>query len=268
MAVKTPKPVHLNRYFHFTRAMREADTLISVENWRSRFDGSVNRLFRMKPANARVSEIVIFFHGMDGDCGDAVVLRDLVVAGGVEVICVGGRGPAWVSDAVIADAAQLAHEALKRGLPVSLMGVSMGATQALAVAALLPKKLSRRIQGVLALIPGADLVELARSSSHPRVRGTVRKSAPRTALIRKSPLRLAERYPAGMRFAFFRRAGDRVLPEKGTRELIKELIRRGHPVVHWSEPGDHEFIHADFDFGTFLKEYRMLYNDLGLKKTR
>ncbi|HEX5270336.1 MAG TPA: hypothetical protein VFW33_07615, partial [Gemmataceae bacterium] len=99
--------IHLNRYEHFTRLMRDPRVECEVRRYESAHDGSAQSVMVLRPAGKAPGRLFFCFHGMDGDCGDAVVMRELVVGLGAAVVAPGGRGPCWLSDAFLADAGEL-----------------------------------------------------------------------------------------------------------------------------------------------------------------
>src|SRR5947207_1536879 len=119
-----PAVVHLNRYYHFTELMRDHEIAGRLLRYQSQHDQLDQSLFILQPAQRTAEQLFFFFHGMDGDCGDVVVVRDLVKRMHATVIAPGGRGPAWLSTAFIADAAQVIRE--HAGADFYLIGVSMG----------------------------------------------------------------------------------------------------------------------------------------------
>src|SRR5262249_11115023 len=128
-------PVHLNRYHHFAGVMRDPAVECVVCRYTSEFDQTRQSVLVLRPVDRLRGDLFIFFHGMDGDCGDGVVMRELVSSLGGTVVAPGGRGPAWVSDAFLADAAQLIREYACDSERFYFVGISMGGTQALALAA-------------------------------------------------------------------------------------------------------------------------------------
>src|SRR5215211_3883344 len=96
-----PEAIHLNRYYHFTQLMRDPAIESELLRYKSGYDQSVQSMFIMRPVDRKSERLFFFFHGMDGDCGDGVVVRDLVKRLNATVVSVGGRGPSWVSDAFI-----------------------------------------------------------------------------------------------------------------------------------------------------------------------
>ena len=106
---------------------------------------------------------------MDGDVGDGVVVSELAGVSVPDYHHDQGRGPSWISDAFLADAEQVVAE-YSGSDGFYLAGVSMGGTQALALAALLPPLLRARIVGVLCLIPGSNLPQIVERTTVPRVR--------------------------------------------------------------------------------------------------
>ncbi len=162
-AAPTPQTeaIHLNRYYHFTELMRDPAIECELVRYKSGYDQSEQAMFIMRPVERKSERLFFFFHGMDGDCGDAVVVRELVKRLNATVISVGGRGPSWVSDAFIADAEQVIRSRQKDFAGYYLMGISMGGTQALTLAGVLPADLRASVLGVIALIPGANLPAIA-----------------------------------------------------------------------------------------------------------
>src|ERR1041385_8903423 len=73
-----PEAIHLNRYYHFTELMRDPAIECELTRYKSNYDQSVQSMFIMRPVARKSERLFFFFHGMDGDCGDAVVVRDLV----------------------------------------------------------------------------------------------------------------------------------------------------------------------------------------------
>jgi pimeloyl-ACP methyl ester carboxylesterase len=250
--------IHLNRYFHFTELMRDPAIECQLKRYRSSFDGSLQSLFIMAPAQGKVDDTFFFFHGMDGDCGDAVILRNLVKEQNARVIAFGGRGPAWLADSVIADAVTMVPSLLSDTKNFYLLGVSMGGTQALSLAALLPEDVRESIAGVVALIPGSNLEAIVDKSSHERVRNTVVASSPDLKL--KSPINLIRSYRPKLPFVIFYNEEDTLLRSEELEIYIDELRANGHPVATFSEPGNHDFTFANFD-------YRELMRHMGTDKT-
>src|SRR5438876_8009025 len=169
----TKSVVHLNRYHHFTELMRDPRIEGELRRFPSRHDRSMQTTLRLQPAGRRSEKLFFFFHGMDGDAGDAVIVRELVHRQSATVVAMGGRGPCWVSSAFLADAEQVIGDCLQPFDDFHLIGVSMGGAQVLALPALLPEELRRSIAGVVALIPGANLPAIAATSSNERVRQTL-----------------------------------------------------------------------------------------------
>jgi pimeloyl-ACP methyl ester carboxylesterase len=240
--------IHLNRYFHFTELMRDPAIECELKRYQSNFDGTMQSMFVMKPAHRNPENTFFFFHGMDGDCGDAVILRELVKQRNATVIAFGGRGPAWLADSFIADMEQMLSP---HSEDFYLMGVSMGGTQALSLAALLPKEVQEKIQGVVALIPGSNLEAIANNSTHERVRNTL--VASNSDHKAKSPINLVSKYRTQLPFAIFYNEDDTLLRSDDLKILINELRTNGHPVATFTEPGNHDFTFADFDFGELMR---------------
>jgi dienelactone hydrolase len=133
-----------------------------------------------------------------------------------------------------------------------LLGVSMGGTQALSLAALLPKDVRESIAGVVALIPGSNLVAIANKSTHERVRNTVVASS--SDLKLKSPINLLRRYRPKLPFVIFYNEEDTLLRSEELEIFISELRASGHPVATFSEPGNHDFTFANFDYGKLMRQ--------------
>ncbi|HEY6805808.1 MAG TPA: hypothetical protein VI306_19670 [Pyrinomonadaceae bacterium] len=240
--------IHLNRYFHFTELMRDPAIECALKRYRSDFDGTMQSMFVMTPSHGKTEIIFFFFHGMDGDCGDAVILRELVKQQNATVIAFGGRGPAWLADSFIADVKQMLSQHTEE---FYLIGVSMGGTQALSLAALLPQELKEKIRGVVALIPGSNLEAIANNSTHYRVRNTV--IASNSDHKSKSPINLVREYRTQLPFVIFYNEDDTLLRSDELKVFINELRKNGHPVATFTEPGNHNFTFADFDFGELMQ---------------
>jgi dienelactone hydrolase len=249
-------PVHLNRYYHFTRLMRDPAVECSVSRYVSDFDQSRQSLLVMRPAGPATGDLFFFFHGMDGDCGDGVVMRELVKSLGGTVIAPGGRGAAWVGDSFLVDAAQVYHENASTQQRRFLVGISMGATQALVLAASL-----QNLAGVIAFIPGADLEDVAANTANARVRISLLASVngDRSLLRQRSPVNLLDKYPAGLPFVIAYNEADTILPVAATKSFVKTLGQR-FPVVEHVMPGDHSFITDHLDERI---DYRALIASLG-----
>lgn len=250
--------VHLNRYHHFTRLMRDQAIEGELRRFRSAYDGALQTTLTLRPAGERAEKTFFFFHGMDGDSGDAVIVGDLVKHLRATVVALGGRGAAWVSREFVADAEQVI-----RAQPVDhggfyLMGVSMGGTQALALAGLLPEDLRRLVRGVCAFIPGVNLSAVAERSSNIRVRQTVLGSVRGdfAALDACSPVGQVARYTPGLPFLLVYNLEDGILLTDELERFISIVRRAGHPVAAFAAPGDHDFTYTNFD-------YREAFSHLG-----
>jgi pimeloyl-ACP methyl ester carboxylesterase len=247
--------VHLNRYYHFTELMRDPRIQLEVRRHRSAHDQTPQTTLILRPAGPPSDQLFFFFHGMDGDSGDAVIVRDLVTAVGAMVVTPGGRGPAWVSSPFLADAEQIIREH-GGGRGFYLTGVSMGGTQALALAGLLPEDLRAAVRGVVALLPGTDLPAIAARSGHERIRRTLLESVAgdAAALRQRSPSQLLACYRSSLPFVLFSRRDDTLLLAPEQAAFVAQLRERGHPVVDLSAPGDHDFTFESFDFGAALEK--------------
>lgn len=245
-----PEAIHLNRYYHFTEVMRDEGLECQLLRYQSTYDHSQQTIFVMQPAGHKPERLFFFFHGMDGDSGDAVVVRDLVKRYNAGVIALGGRGPAWVSDAMVADAQQVIRMRLADFKGFYLIGISMGGTQALALAGLLPADLRQALLGVVALIPGADLPAIAARSSSAEVRQTLQASVNGKAslLEQRSPNRLLAQYRVGLPFVIFYEQQDTVLLTADLEKFIAGLRGNQHPVTTFSAPGEHGFSFGNFDY--------------------
>jgi pimeloyl-ACP methyl ester carboxylesterase len=192
---------------------------------------------------------------MDGDSGDGVVVRELVQKLKAKVVCMGGRGSAWVSDAFLRDAHQVIRTHAGEFKKYCLIGISMGGTQALALAGLLPEDLRRPIAGVVAIIPGVNLPAIAANSSHERVKNTLRDSVKGDlgALENRSPTKVMTGYASGLPFVVFHNQADTLLLSDELRPFITQLREKGHPVATFSAPGDHNFTYKNFDYEAALK---------------
>jgi pimeloyl-ACP methyl ester carboxylesterase len=244
------KVVHLNRYYHFTELMKDPTIAGRLLRYRSAHDGTSQAVFILQPASQKSDKLFFFFHGMDGDCGDGVVARNLVKWLNATVITMGGRGPAWVSTAFLADAGQVIEDYLDGFQNYYLIGVSMGGTQALALAGLLPENLRQLVQGVVALIPGVNLPAIVSRSSNERVRTTTRNSVDGdlSLLQQRSPLQIMNRYRPGLPFVIFYNQADTLLLTDELEKFVSDLRSNGHPVSTFSTPGDHNFTFENFDF--------------------
>jgi poly(3-hydroxybutyrate) depolymerase len=250
-------PVHLNRYHHFTRLMRDPAVECVVSRYTSDFDQTRQSVLVMRPARPATGDLFIFFHGMDGDCGDSVVMKELVTSLGGTVVAPGGRGAAWVSDAFLADAAQIIRQRVTANQRLFLVGISMGATQALVLAAEMPK-----LSGVIAFIPGADLEDVAANTANARVRISLTASVNNDLRIlrERSPANLIDKYSAGLPFVIAYNEADTILPMAATATFVKSLAQRGLPVVSHVMPGDHSFVTDHLDERI---DYRAVIASLG-----
>jgi len=249
----TPPPdkvVHLNRYYHFTELMREPAIEARLRRYHSAHDGTRQTVLVLQPAGQKPDKLFFFFHGMDGDSGDGVVVRDIVKELNATVVTMGGRGPSWVSNAFLADAEQVIREHAGNFQSYYLIGVSMGGTQALALAGLLPDNLRQAIAGVIALIPGANLPALMARSSNERVRNTVRDSVngDLSQLQHRSPIEAMNRYRPGLPLVIFHNQQDTLLLTDQLEKFTASARGNGHPVATFSVPGDHNFTYQNFDF--------------------
>ncbi len=251
--VSPPLPteaIHLNRYYHFTELMRDPAIECELTRYKSNYDRSEQSVFIMRPAGRKSERLFFFFHGMDGDCGDAVVVHDLVKRLNATVVSVGGRGPAWVSDAFIADAEQVIRARQKDFTGYYLIGISMGGTQALTLAGLLPEDLRTSVQGVIALIPGSNLPAISTSSSSEDVKRTLRASVGGNATIleQRSPLQLLDHYKPDLPFAIFYDQQDTLLLTSELEKFVAALRSNHHPVTTFATSGNHSFSFSDFDY--------------------
>jgi len=251
------KSVHLDRYYHFTELMRDSYVQAHLLRYRSNYDSTLQSTLILEPNAQKSERLFFFFHGMDGDCGDGVIVRGLVNGVGAKVISLCGRGASWVSDAFVFDAIQIINEYSKSYSGYYLMGVSMGGSQALSLAGLLPPKLRESILGVIALIPGSDLLAIANNSSNERVRNTLRASVNGnlTELRQRSPFDLIGRYRNHLPFIIFYNEDDTVLLTKEI-EIFINRLRKTHPVNTFTAPGEHQFFYRSVD-------YRKLFEVLG-----
>ena len=242
--------VHLNRYHHFTELMRDPRVEGQWLRYRSDHDGTMQSELVLRPAGRRSDRLFFFFHGMDGDCGDAVIVRGLVTSLNATVVAMGGRGASWVSNPFLADAGQIVRRHAAGFSGCYLTGVSMGGTQALCLAALLPDDLRPSVRGVLALIPGADLTAVVEASSNERVRDTLRASVDGdVSLLReRSPAALVQRYQTHLPFVIVGNQEDTLLLSGSLHAFIARLREAGHPVTLFAAPGDHDFTYTNFDY--------------------
>jgi pimeloyl-ACP methyl ester carboxylesterase len=251
MSTQTPPSViHLNRYYHFTELMRDPAIECRLLRYQSAHDRTAQTTLILQPAGRKSDKLFFFFHGMDGDSGDGVVVRDLVKRLNATVVAPGGRGAAWVSSAFCADAAQVIRDHARGFQGYHLIGVSMGGTQALSLAALLPEDLRQSLLGVIALIPGANLPAIADRSANERVRNSLLASVDgdASALRRSSPAQLLDRYSAGLPFVIFYNRADTLLLSDELETFVAALRRARHPVATFSAPGDHNFTFTNFDY--------------------
>lgn len=242
--------VHLNRYYHFTELMRDSAIKGELRRYRSAHDGTMQSLLVLQPTGQKPEKLFFFFHGMDGDSGDGVIVRDIVKRLNATVVTMGGRGPAWLSTAFVADAEQVIKDHADGFQDYYLIGVSMGGTQALALAGLLPDELRQSVAGVIALIPGVNLPALVESSSNERVRKTVSESVNEdiSQLQQRSPVEVMTGYKPGLPFVIFHNQADTLLLTSELNTFIGKLRDNGHPVTTFSVPGDHNFTYGNFDF--------------------
>lgn len=254
--------VHLNRYVHFTELMRDASIEGRLLRFKSNHDHSEQSLFILKPARKPAKQLFFFFHGMDGDRGDVVVVRELVKALNARVVCMGGAGPSWVSDAFIANSQQIISTYSKNSEDFYLVGISMGGTQALTLAGILPEELRQRIPGVIALIPGTDLPAIMTKSSNQRVRETLKASVngDMKKLKMRSPVNLIHKYKKGLPFVIFYNTSDSILLHDRIKYFISKL-NKTHHVSIFTAPGDHDFTYIDVD-------YEKLFHELGKKSLK
>jgi pimeloyl-ACP methyl ester carboxylesterase len=247
--------IHLNRYYHFTELMRDPAIDCQLLHYRSEYDQSQQAIFIMQPAGHKSTRLFFFFHGMDGDSGDATVVREIVKKLDATVISLGGRGPSWVSDALLADAAQVIKNRKESFAGYYLIGISMGGTQALALAGLLPDDLRQSLRGVIALIPGADLPAIETRSSSDLVKKTMRESVGGNVnlLELRSPRQLLDKYPASLPFVIFYDRQDSILLTAELEQFISALRSRSHPVATFSVAGEHDFSFHNFDYQQLIK---------------
>ena len=242
--------IHLNRYYHFTELMRDPAIECELIRFNSDYDQSVQAMFVMRPVARKSERLFFFFHGMDGDCGDGVVVRELVKKLNATIISLGGRGPVWVSDAFIADAEQVIRAGQKNFAGYYLMGISMGGTQALTLAGLLPEDLRASMLGVIALIPGSNLQAIAANSSSEDVRRTLLACVGGNTLVleRRSPIQLLDYYKPYLPFAIFYDQQDTILLTHELEEFIAALRNKHHPVTTFTTSGNHSFSFSNFDY--------------------
>jgi acetyl esterase/lipase len=252
--------VHLNRYHHFTELMRDPAIECDLRRYQSTYDQSLQTVLILRPSQTEPDKLFFFFHGMDGDAGDAVIVHDLVVQLNATVVAMGGRGPAWLSDAFIADAEQVIRIHGRQSREFYFIGVSMGGSQSLSLAGLLPGDLKQKLVGVIALIPGANLVALVERSAHERVRTTVAASSDLSRLKQRSPNEVKREYRRGLPFVVAYNEHDTLLLTNEIQTLVAKLREHGHPVTTYSIAGDHCFTFANFD-------YRAAFAKLGSDST-
>jgi len=251
----SPSVIHLNRYYHFTELMRDPTIEGQLLRYRSHYDDTIQTTLILQPPGSKADTLFFFFHGMDGDSGDGVVVRELVQKLKAKVVCMGGRGPAWVSDAFLRDAQQVIRTHAVEFKNYYLIGISMGGTQALVLAGLLPEDLRRTITGVVAIIPGVNLPAIVANSLHERVRNTLRDSVKGdlVALESRSPTKVMTGYAPGLPFVVFHNQADTLLLSDELRPFITQLREQGHPVATFSAPGNHNFTYKNFDYEAALK---------------
>ncbi len=244
------KVVHLNRYHHFTELMRDPAIEGELARFKSHADGTMQTLLTLRPAGRPEENLFFFFHGMDGDAGDGVVAREVVKDFNARLLCLGGRGPSWVSEAFISDAEQVIRTATSGHSAYYLFGISMGATQVLSLAGLLAPELLKGLQGVIAVMPGSDLKAVAQASAHERVRETLCASVggDLSKLLARSPDRLADRYPKNVPFSIYYNEEDTLLLNEPLEAFIGALRARGLRVASFRAPGGHTLTGQNFDY--------------------
>jgi len=249
---KAPPPgaPHLNRYEHFTNLMRSREIEAELVHYAADFDQTIQSVLILRPFGKVPKRLFFFFHGMNGDAGDAVVAGDLVARLDAMVVAPGGREAAWISDAFLSDAGQVIRTYSGGFGGFYLIGISMGGTQALALPGLVAPQLSESIRGVVALLPGSDLDRIASESSNEGVRQTLRQSVngDRLQLKQRSPREVLSRYPKGLPLTLFYQLEDEILPPPSLREFIDEARDLGHPVSVFSDHGNHSFLFSSFDY--------------------
>ena len=252
------KTIHLNRYYHFTELMRDPTVVGSLLRYQSDYDGTTQSIFILEPTGKKFKRIFFFFHGMDGDAGDGVVVRELVTKLNAQVICMGGRGPAWISDAFLADAEQVISKYSGNSEGYYMIGISMGGSQVLALPGLLPQesRIHKAIRGIIALTPGSNLLSIVTKSAHQRVRDTLRASVNGniSKLQQRSPNQLIDQYPSKLPFVIFYNGNDQLLLTNELKVFIQDLHHKGHPVSTFSAPGNHNFTYRNFDYEAVFKE--------------
>jgi pimeloyl-ACP methyl ester carboxylesterase len=253
--------VHLDRYYHFTELMRDNFVQAHLLRYRSNYDSTLQSILILEPNAPKAERLFFFFHGMDGDCGDGIVVRGLVNGIGAKVVSLCGRGASWVSDAFVSDATQVINEYSKGYCGYYLIGVSMGGSQALSLAGLLPRKMRESILGVIALIPGSDLLVIANNSSNQRVKYTLNASVNGnlSKLRQRSPYYLIGRYKKNLPIIIFYNEDDTILLTKNIEMFINRL-RKTHPVGTFTASGEHNFAYRSVD-------YRKLFEELGKNST-
>ncbi len=247
----------LERYYHLTMVLRDPRIKFSLERKQSEVDTTTLSLFTIEPAEIASDNLFFFFHGMDGDCGDAIIAKDMVTDCNAKIVGIGGRGPCWLSDAFIRDVQSVIREHSAGFNMFHLMGVSMGATQALSLAALLPDELKDKLAGVIALIPGANMAEVVKDSSRERVIRTLTESVggDMGKLAIRSPINLVEEYREDLPFVIFHNENDAILLACELEKFINDLSKQNR-VSTFSNKGDHEFNFKNFDF-------KQLFDELG-----
>jgi dipeptidyl aminopeptidase/acylaminoacyl peptidase len=247
---------HLNRYYHFTELMRDPTIESHLIRYQSDYDKTVQTVLIMQPANRVSKSLFFFFHGMDGDSGDGVVVQDVVKRLEATVVAPGGRGASWLSDAFLADAGQVISQYSPGFNGYYVMGVSMGGTQVLALPGLLPARLRQSISGVIALVPGSDLRSIMENSSNGRVRDTLKDSVngSMTKLQQRSPIRLIDCYKDNLPFAIFHNEDDTILLTRELERFFFALRHADHPLAVFSAPGDHDFTYKHFDYVKVAQE--------------
>jgi len=228
--------------------MRDPAIEGELRRYKSTHDQSLQTVLILRPAQTTSDKLFFFFHGMDGDAGDAVIVRNLVKQLNATVMAMGGRGPAWLSDAFLADAEQVIRTHSTDAREYYLIGVSMGGSQALSLAGLLPSDLKQKIRGVIALIPGANLSALAERSAHERVRTTVAASGELSVLKQRSPNEVRREYKPGLPFVVAYNVHDTLLLTEEIEAFVTKLREHGHPVTTYLIAGDHSFTFTNFDY--------------------
>jgi len=237
---------HLNRCRFFGLVMSDKRIKGKLETYTSKYDGSIQKTLVLEPADVKPERLFFFYHGMSGDCGDAVVAMDLVKGLNGKVVALCGRGKAWLSKAFISDAIQVINRYSNGFNKFYITGISMGGTQALAMAGLLPDDRISHLGGVLAFIPGVNLPNIALHSSNQTVRESLRNSVKGNLdlLYKFSPYRLMKNYPKGLGFVILLNNKDTILPVQDLRDFISKLTRT-NPVVIYEASGDHQFCYGN-----------------------